>query len=160
MKNRSNETPYRVTGTLNVETVLYTGRNREEVKSIKFEQELQPAATELIKMEVTFDEYFNRLLDQAAFNISCMASVDGTDFDFFAQDDFRVRKPDIKITLQGDPVSHKEIDVVVRLSNPLPLPLRKGLFQIEGPGIERQLLFKVNLKLNKILQTIFLIKSM
>lgn len=72
-----------------------------------------------------------------------MANVKDTDYEYFAQDDFRVRKPDIKITFQGVPTSHEEIDVIVRLTNPLPIPLKKGLFQLEGPGIESQILMKV-----------------
>lgn len=72
-----------------------------------------------------------------------MANVKDTDYEYFAQDDFRVRKPDIKITFQGVPTSHEEIDVIVRLTNPLPMPLKKGLFQLEGPGIESQILMKV-----------------
>lgn len=89
-------------------------------------------------------------IKQAAFNISCMASVKDTDFEYFAQDDFRVRKPDIKISFQGIPTSHEKIDVIVRLTNPLPIPLKKGLFQLEGPGIESQILRKVRdfLKIN------------
>lgn len=72
-----------------------------------------------------------------------MATVDDTDYDYFAQDDFRVRKPDIKISIQGTPTAKEEIDVIVRLTNPLPIPLRKGLFQLEGTGIESQVLMKV-----------------
>lgn len=72
-----------------------------------------------------------------------MANVKDTDYEYFAQDDFRVRKPDIKITFQGVPTSREEIDVIVRLTNPLPIPLKKGLFQLEGPGIESQILKKV-----------------
>lgn len=130
MKNRSFDSPYTVTGTLNVESILYTGKNREEVKSLKFEQELQPSSSELIKLEVSFDDYYSKLMDQAAFNISCMATVNGTEYDYFAQDDFRVRKPDIKITLQGEPISHNEIDVILRLTNPLPIPLKKGFVPV------------------------------
>lgn len=72
-----------------------------------------------------------------------MATVSDTDYEYFAQDDFRVRKPDIKITFQGQPRSKEEIDVIVRLTNPLPIPLRKGLFQLEGPGLESQVLLKI-----------------
>ena len=143
IKNRSADQPYKVTGTLNVDAVLYTGKKRDNIKSNEFNRELPPNTIEFIRMEVTFDEYFTKLLDQAAFNISCMATVVGTNFDYFAQDDFRVRKPDIKIKLQGRPVVDRELDVIVRLTNPLPLPLRKAVFQLEGPGIEKQLVFKV-----------------
>lgn len=48
-------------------------------------------------MDVTYSEYVTKLVDQCAFNIACMATVKDTNFEYFAQDDFRVRKPDIKI---------------------------------------------------------------
>lgn len=143
VKNRSPDKTYLVNGSLHVETVLYTGKQRDSVKSINFERNVAPETIELITLDVTFLEYYKKLLDQAAFNISCMASVKDTDFEYFAQDDFRVRKPDIKITLQDEPVAGQEIDVIVRLTNPLPMPLKKGLFQLEGPGIETQILKKV-----------------
>ncbi|XP_037037694.1 annulin isoform X2 [Bradysia coprophila] len=143
VKNRSDEKAYDVVGSLHVETVLYTGKQRDKVKSTTFDINIPPNSLKLIEMEVTFDEYFGKLMDQAAFNISCMANVRDTDYEYFAQDDFRVRKPDIKITFQGIPTSHEEIDVIVRLTNPLPIPLRKGLFQLEGPGIESQILKKI-----------------
>lgn len=143
VKNRSDINPYTVSGSLHVDSVLYTGKQRESVKSIKFERTIPPNSVEFIKMDVTFYEYFHKLLDQAAFNISCMASVKDTEFEYFAQDDFRVRKPDIKISIQGEPVANREVDVIVRLTNPLPIPLKKGTFQIEGPGLDKQLSFKV-----------------
>lgn len=48
-------------------------------------------------MDVSYDEYYKRLVDQCAFNIACLATVLDTNYEYFAQDDFRVRKPDIKI---------------------------------------------------------------
>lgn len=62
-------------------------------------------------MEVTFYDYFKKIVDQADFNVSCIAKVHETDFDYYAQDDFRVRKPDVKIKLQGLPEVDQEIDV-------------------------------------------------
>lgn len=94
-------------------------------------------------MEVSFDEYYKKLRDQAAFNISCFATVENTEYEFFAQDDFRVRKPDIKIKLADKPVSQSPVEVTIALLNPLPIPLRKGIFHVEGSGIEKPLIFKV-----------------
>jgi hypothetical protein len=48
-------------------------------------------------LDVSYEEYYKRLVDQCAFNIACMATVHETNYEYFAQDDFRVRKPDIKI---------------------------------------------------------------
>lgn len=132
-----------VNGSLNVETVLYTGKDRESVKSDNFTISLQPNTEEFIRLVVTFDEYFKKLRDQAAFNISCFATVEETEYEFFAQDDFRVRKPDIKIRLSDTPVSQSPVDVTISLLNPLPIALRKGIFHIEGSGIERPIIFKV-----------------
>jgi transglutaminase 1 len=52
-------------------------------------------------MDVTYNEYASALVDQASFNIACMAAVKDTQFEYFAQDDFRVRKPDIKFKVSG-----------------------------------------------------------
>jgi len=51
-------------------------------------------------MDVLYAEYTGHLMDQAAFNIACLAKVHETDYEYFAQDDFRVRKPDIKIKVR------------------------------------------------------------
>uniref|UniRef100_A0A1S4H0X3 protein-glutamine gamma-glutamyltransferase n=1 Tax=Anopheles gambiae TaxID=7165 RepID=A0A1S4H0X3_ANOGA len=142
VKNRSSENRHVVEGSLHVDTVLYTGKDRESVKVDKFSVTLEPGTEESIRMIVEFHEYYRKLRDQAAFNISCMATVLDTEFEFYAQDDFRVRKPDIKITLLGKPVSQAPVDVQFTLENPLPIPLHKGLFHLEGSGIGKPLLFK------------------
>lgn len=52
---------------------------------------------ETVVLDVSFNEYYCKLADQCAFNLACLAKVKQTDFEYFAQDDFRCRKPDIKI---------------------------------------------------------------
>lgn len=56
---------------------------------------------EELKIDVSWEEYSKRLIDQCAFNIACMATVEDTNYEYFAQDDFRVRKPDIKIKVSN-----------------------------------------------------------
>ncbi|KFB35768.1 hypothetical protein ZHAS_00002672 [Anopheles sinensis] len=142
IKNRSSENRHTVEGSLHVDTVLYTGKSRDSVKVETFSVALEPGTEESVRMMVDFHEYYGKLRDQAAFNISCMATVQDTEFEFYAQDDFRVRKPDIKISLMGTPVSQAPVEVQFTLENPLPIPLRKGLFHVEGSGIGKPLLFK------------------
>lgn len=50
-----------------------------------------------VVLEVQYQDYESKLEDQCAFHISAMAKVRETDFEYFAQDDFRVRMPDIII---------------------------------------------------------------
>lgn len=143
IKNRSKDYSYRVSGLLKVETVHYTGRNRERIRAIDFDQEIPPESVEMVHMEVTFYDYYKKLMDQAAFNISCIAKVHDTDYDYYAEDDFRVRKPDVRVQLQGEPEAGQEIDVILRLANPLPIPLKNCMFVVQGTGIQRQLQLKV-----------------
>lgn len=72
------------------------------------------------------------------------ASVENTDYEYFASDDFRVRKPDIKFIFTGKPTHDVAHDIHVRLENPLPIPLTKGVFQIEGSGIIDPHILKVS----------------
>lgn len=85
--------------------------------------------------------------------------MENTDYEYFAQDDFRVRKPDIKIVFTGKPTHDVAHDIHVRLENPMPIPLTKGIFQIEGSGIETPILlkasFKISLATSKLLSEYF-----
>lgn len=144
IKNRSTEYSYRVSGLLAVDTIQYTGRNRDRIKAIDFDQNIPPESIDVIEMEVTFYDYFKKLTDQGAFNISCIAKVHDTNYDYFAEDDFRVRKPDVRIKLQDVPEVDQEIDVILRLANPLPMPLKNCVFHVQGTGIQRQLQLKVS----------------
>ncbi len=94
-KNRAKD--YTVEVNLRVDSVLYTGQLKGTVKKQKFERTLKAGTAQNITMPVTYQEYAPELSDQCAFTISCLASVKETEFEFFSQDDFRVRKPDILV---------------------------------------------------------------
>lgn len=64
MENRSSETPFDVSGTLNVDTVVYTGSKRNKVKSMPFTLEVAPNTKEIIRLEVTFEEYYSLILEE------------------------------------------------------------------------------------------------
>lgn len=50
---------------------------------------------EFVQTVLTYFDYGKDVKSQNVFNISCLASVVDTDYEYFGQDDFRVRKPDI-----------------------------------------------------------------
>lgn len=139
IKNRSSLSEHKVKGVLRVDTVTYTGVTGDGVKKYEFDLTLAPEAKDQIKLTVTFNDYYKKLIDQASFNIACLATIVDRQFDYFAQDDFRVRNPDIKISIEGKPVSRQEFTATVKLENPLPIPLKKAKFYIQGPGLENQL---------------------
>lgn len=143
MKNRSKNQDYKVQVVLRVEVVTYTGKVGDNVKKEDYSVSVKAESIVEVKLNVTYEEYAKRLVDQCAFNIACLATVEDTKFEYYAQDDFRVRKPDIKIVLQDKPIENKQVTADIYVENPLPVPYRKGEFTIEGPGIEKPLKVKV-----------------
>ncbi|KAL1500917.1 hypothetical protein ABEB36_006336 [Hypothenemus hampei] len=144
MRNRSKSKVYQVQITLRVDAVTYTGKVGESVKNERFHVAVKPDSTHEVKLTVTYDEYRKRLVDQGAFSISCLASIENTKYEYFAQDDFRIRKPDIKITFKEPPVELQEVEAEVSVENPLPVELKRGEFTIEAPGVEGKLRVKLN----------------
>lgn len=143
MKNKNKTKEYIVTVILRVEVVTYTGKIGDNIKKDTFKCAIKPDSVEEVKMTLTYADYGKRLIDQCAFNVSCLASIEDTKFEYYAQDDFRIRKPDIKIVLRGAPVENTEITADISVENPLPVALKKGQFTIQGPGIEGKLKVKV-----------------
>lgn len=143
VSNRSRVKDYKVYALLKVDVVTYKGKVGESVKEHNFEVTVTSRNDHEVKLSVTYEDYYKRLIDQCSFNISCLATVKDTKFEYYAQDDFRVRKPDVKIQLQGLAKQGKEITADIYLENPLPTPIKKGEFIIEGPGIQKQLKLKV-----------------
>ncbi|KAF7278342.1 hypothetical protein GWI33_008557 [Rhynchophorus ferrugineus] len=143
MENRSSTRPYTVSVILRVHVVTYAGKVGEMVKKHNFTISVQPSSIQEVKLAVTYEEYMNKLIDQCGFNISCLASVLDTKYEYFAQDDFRVRKPDVKIYLHQNAVESRETTADIEVENPLPIPIKKGEFTVEGPGIKGKLKLKV-----------------
>ncbi|XP_034826384.1 annulin-like isoform X1 [Maniola hyperantus] len=139
IRNRSSIDQYHVKGVLRVDTVTYTGVTGSGVKRHEFDKVVAPEAKENITVNVTFDDYYKKLVDQASFNIACLATIVEKNFDYFAQDDFRVRNPDIKISIDGKPETRQECTVILKVENPLPIPLKNGKFYIQGTGLEKQM---------------------
>ncbi|CAG9771686.1 unnamed protein product [Ceutorhynchus assimilis] len=143
MRNRSKTREYCVSVILRVDVVTYMGKVGDSVKKDYFKTFVKPESTHEVKLTVRYDEYGKRIIDQCAFNISCLASIEDTKFEYYAQDDFRIRKPDIKILLRETPVENTEFTADISVENPLPIPLKKGEFTIEGPGIDEKIKLKV-----------------
>lgn len=146
-RNKNPTKVYKAHVVMRVESTHYTGNKRKLVKSGQFDVEIKPNSRQEVSMEVTYGDYEKVLLDQAMFNIATLATIKETKFDYFAQDDFRVRMPDVKIETDGDAVVNKPMTVKARFTNPLPKSLSKGLFVVEGPGLSEPLRLAVKQKI-------------
>ncbi|KAK6623188.1 hypothetical protein RUM43_009040 [Polyplax serrata] len=144
VKNKSYDIDYPVNVNLRIDCVNYMGKIGDAVKEETFDLLVRAESVKELKLDVSYFEYYKRVCDQCAFNISCLAKVVNTDFEYFAQDDFRVRKPDIEIEIKDDAVEGQELRADAFFVNPLPIPLKKGEFRIEGPGLSKQLKLKLS----------------
>lgn len=70
--NKSSENEFVVNGNLAIATILYTGKNRKDLKSLKFSELVKPKNITTVEMHVSFEEYYEKLMDQSVFNVSCM----------------------------------------------------------------------------------------
>lgn len=99
MSNKNRSKDYNVGVTLRVDSIYYTGKLKSTVKKQVFERTIKAGTAQNITMPVTYQEYAPELVDQCSFNIACLANVKETEFEYFSQDDFRVRKPDIQVNV-------------------------------------------------------------
>ncbi|XP_054723069.1 annulin-like [Uloborus diversus] len=134
---------YMVHISLHVHSALYTGQCKKLIKKDEFEIQLGPGVEQEMTMEVSYNEYEKSLVDQCTFIISAVAHVKETGFDYCAQDDFRVRMPDIGIQVDGEIVQNHPITVTATLTNPLPKALKNGEFIIEGPSFGKPVKLKM-----------------
>ncbi|CAG7674586.1 unnamed protein product [Allacma fusca] len=137
IENVSEEEEFDVKGFIRVDSQLYTGKRKDLVTKKDFQKKMLPQTHEEITFNVTYDDYAKTLTPEGSFNVACLASVEQTNFEYFAQDDFRVRKPDIKFKIPNEEQIQVDqpFEVTVVLKNPLPVPLRKCSFTIEAPSL-------------------------
>ncbi|XP_044752197.1 annulin [Coccinella septempunctata] len=143
MTNRNETKDYKVRVLLRVDVTDYTGSIGEIVQRRNFDVNVKAKSLHEVSLEVNYQQYAKKLMDQATFKILCFANVEDTNFEYYAEDDFRVRKPDVKFSIPEKIIEGKEATVVVFLENSLPVPLKKGEFTVEAPGLNRPVRIKV-----------------
>lgn len=52
---------------------------------------------EYVNAEMTYYDYADYVKNENAFVVTCYANVADTDYEYYAEDDFRVRKPMVAI---------------------------------------------------------------
>lgn len=134
---------YTICIALYVHSALYTGQPKKLIKKDEFEIQLGPGVEQVMNMELKYKEYEHSLVDQCSFIISATAHVKDTGFDYCAQDDFRVRMPDIGIQVDGEVLQNQPLTITATLTNPLPKPLKNGEFIIEGSGLGKPVKLKI-----------------
>lgn len=94
--NRSGE-KRTVTAVLTSETVYYTGKKKESIKSTQGTFTLKPGQREQLKIHVDPSEYIDKLAEDTFIKIYAMAQVKETKQTWSEEDDFTLTKPQVNI---------------------------------------------------------------
>ncbi|KAG8192992.1 hypothetical protein JTE90_028112 [Oedothorax gibbosus] len=134
VENRSDETRT-VNSVLTASSVYYTGIIARNIKRARGVFTLKPRQKEELGIEVSAEDYLDKLVDYALMKIYAIASVKETQQTWAEEDDFQVDKPTLNIEIEGQLRLYRRFNVRVSFTNPLKQKLEDCAITIEGPGL-------------------------
>lgn len=135
--NNKSDAQRTISGCLCTSSMYYTGVPASKVKMLSINREQIPAkSSKELSLKVTFDEYYESLVDQCHMKMSCMCKVMETKHIYVDQDTFRLVKPEITIKVPSTGKVGEKIKADLSFTNPLPCALTKCELTVEGPGLQ------------------------
>ncbi|XP_067389262.1 protein-glutamine gamma-glutamyltransferase K [Emydura macquarii macquarii] len=120
---------------LHLAPMFYTGVTGSTFKQESKQVAIPPGGAQSVRMVVSYPEYQPHLVDQAALLLSVSGKVAETGQVLAKQHSFRLRTPDLTLTVLGPAVVGQETQVQVVFKNPLPQTLKGAVFHMEGSGV-------------------------
>ncbi|XP_044729882.1 hemocyte protein-glutamine gamma-glutamyltransferase-like [Chrysoperla carnea] len=135
IKNKSNE-QRTVQTSLSAASIFYTGAKANLVKKYSKEIVLKPHTTEKLSLNITADEYTDKLVEYCIMKLYAIATVKDTNQTWADEDDFQVLKPNIDIKILDEEITvGKKSEVELSFTNPLKKTLTNCKFHIAGSGL-------------------------
>ncbi|GAB5572749.1 protein-glutamine gamma-glutamyltransferase K isoform X1 [Prionailurus iriomotensis] len=128
---------------LYLSVTFYTGVTGSVFKESKKEVVLAPGASDRVSMPVAYKEYRPHLVDQGSMLLNVSGHVKENGQVLAKQHTFRLRTPDLSLTLLGAAVVGQECEVQIVFKNPLPITLTNVVFRLEGSGLQRPKILNV-----------------
>lgn len=128
---------------LYLSVTFYTGVTGSIFKESKKEVVLAAGSSDSVVMPVAYKEYRPHLVDQGAMLLNVSGHVKESGQVLAKQHTFRVRTPDLSLTLLGAAVVGQECEVQIVFRNPLPITLTNVVFRLEGSGLQRPKILNV-----------------
>ncbi|XP_063157691.1 protein-glutamine gamma-glutamyltransferase K isoform X2 [Candoia aspera] len=134
LKNRSSM-PRNVSLNLFVAVMYYTGVTGSHFKKEQRQVQVPAGGTQPVPMVISYPEYKPHLVDQGAMKLSISGKVAETGQVIAKEHTFRLRTPDLTLTLLGPAIVGQETQVQIVFKNPLPVTLTNAVFHMEGSGL-------------------------
>lgn len=113
----------------------YTAVPLSDLKDSSSTNVLEPNKDSVSSISLKATEYFNSIDADSHISVYVMASVKETQQVYIKREIFRVEQPNLELKTEGSAVVGKPFDVIVKLVNPLSIPLTGGSICMEGPGM-------------------------
>uniref|UniRef100_H3A119 Protein-glutamine gamma-glutamyltransferase K n=1 Tax=Latimeria chalumnae TaxID=7897 RepID=H3A119_LATCH len=122
---------------LKAAVVYYTGVYKNSFKQDREEVLLSPAEGKELLVVLSYSQYQEYLVDQAAMMLTVSGRVVETGQVLAKQHNFRLRTPDLQIMPYGEAIVGGQMKAEIVFLNPLPKILKNVTFRIEGPGLQK-----------------------
>ncbi|XP_052816995.1 protein-glutamine gamma-glutamyltransferase K-like isoform X2 [Mya arenaria] len=122
---------------LNALSCRYTGIANSDLKDSSSSSVLEPKESQEVCLSMKCADYIGSVDSDSHVNAYVTAHVRETSQRFVFQEPLWIEKPHIEIKTEGSAHVGKSFDVVVKLVNPLTVPLTGCHLNIEGPGMQR-----------------------
>lgn len=136
MKNTSSESRL-VDVHVSALSCKYTGIPNADIKDTSTATVLEPNAQSEVVMSVKCTDYIGIVDADSHVNIYALATVKETSQRFIACEAIWIEKPHIELKTEGSAHLGKTFDILIKLVNPLAVPMTNGHIHIEGPGMQR-----------------------
>ncbi|WAR12579.1 TGMH-like protein [Mya arenaria] len=131
-----------VKGTLVLGTAYYTGVFHKELLKQKLDVVLDHKKEKEIDFKVDAGSYLENLVDHCMITISCVCVVQETRQHFIDRDELRLRKPTLTVKAPESAGNGQSFKVDVSFENKLPVPLTKCELRVEGPGLQKPVIYR------------------
>lgn len=113
----------------------YTAVPLIELKDSNSTNVLEPRKDSVSSLNLKGTEYLSSLDADSHISLYVMATVKETSQVYLKREIYRVEQPNLELKTEGSAVVGKPFDVIVKLVNPLSVPLTGGSLCMEGPGM-------------------------
>ncbi|XP_073411353.1 protein-glutamine gamma-glutamyltransferase E-like isoform X2 [Dendrobates tinctorius] len=126
--------PTNVSVNISAAAIVYNKAVRRKVFSQSVTVTLGPNEEKEIPINIAYSQYEDALTTDSAINVTAVCQIENWG-DLFVENNIVLKKPPLETKALGTAVLGKPVTVEVKLTNPLPTPLKNCVLTAEGSGL-------------------------
>ncbi|XP_055504507.1 protein-glutamine gamma-glutamyltransferase 2 [Leucoraja erinacea] len=120
---------------LSATAVTYSGAILKEFckRSTKFMLKAASEKKEVLRLR--YEDYGDHLSEHNLIRLTAMLLTEDMSEVSLKEKEVVLKVPQLAVKVDGEPILHKKLAVQIKFVNPLPIPLTRGVFSVEGSGL-------------------------